>query len=257
MVIWFHRLPRDCISLIYEFDSTFSTIFTKEVLQIDKNIPSWVWNKEWKKELPFYKKVIESKMVTYQNVQGILQLAMVELVSDMRNILPYAHEIRMINNHVNQKYKTQELVIQYETNRYWFIVWNDFTISIEQFMIHFMDYYKNVKCIDNISCLLFLENDENIFQYLFEKGYDRVYVKMKKNMNRKIKNKKIFMDDVHFGFSLKLYLIDDKLIIYLMFDLHETRQMAEHYGMFINDYHHELYSTFLYHMNNLRKKEKI
>ena len=240
---WFDKLPLACLNLIYEYDSTYSNIFLEQVLKIKKNIQN-----EWVKEFPFYKEVIEQKYFGKNNnypfeffkglnkmhdssnkiqyMRGIMMQTLIALIPCKEYHLPFAHELQVkYNRCIFNNRELQKLSVQYEIDTHWFVVWHNCPVSLEEFMIYYMEFTSKRKRIDFIAVSSFLKKNEFKLHKSDSRisGYEKVHkfmesIAYQEPYNSESKHVKMYIDRIDSDYYLKLYLIEGKIIIYIDFD---------------------------------------
>lgn len=238
----FH-LPPDCLTLIYEFDSTFSDIFQQHVLQIHKK------RNGWKKEFPFYKKVMETRMI--QNPKTMIP-RMICLTNTVCCHLSFMHEMKVVENRMNPKHKIQKWTMEHENRKYRYMVFHDTSISLEQFLVSFMEYYNprvNLKDMlvvlfsDDYECSLY-GSDQTML------GYRETYTKTKEFVRKEIRHKKmyVYVSNTFYNYCLKFYRIQDTIVVYIDFNQEEIHFVAMIYGMTTEAFRQKTHNDLMYDM---------
>lgn len=244
------RLPRDCLSLIYEYDSTFSDIFQQHVLQIDTK--KHKKRKGWEKEFLFYKKVMEARMKQNPRAKIPRMICLTNTAMIKDGHLSYMHDHTVLENRVIPQKNIQKWTMEYERRKHRYIVFPDNSISLEQFLVSFMDYYHPRIHLKDMVVLWFSE-DYECSLYVSEQtmfGYMETYTKTKELVRKEIRHSKmyVYVSNTHFNYVLKFYRIQDTMVLYIDFNQEEIYFVAMIHGMTTEAFRQKLHNDLMYDM---------
>ena len=135
-----NQLPQECVSLIFAYDSTYHKFFQNKVLMME--------TRRSKGEFPFYHQMVEKR---YKDT--VLHKDLMLACSSINNIMPEAHELKIISLiTVSTASKLRYCELEYEREKFNFILWRDCSLSLDEFVAKYMEVedpqYVSDICVD-------------------------------------------------------------------------------------------------------------
>lgn len=254
------RLPQECKTLIYEFDSTYTQWHQNQVLLLERGNP---WS-----ELCFYQQMTKVQYKTS------LYAILMESFASFHGEMPFAHELDFFELLSIPKYRHgkekpsksskefQYCHIQYERKHYRFLVWYDCPFSLETFVMKYAELVD--PSILSQMCVLFYQNNlDDPTQYdsmlVYQKNLDGPIeadnLTWRYNSTTIMKlalsqdYPKAFLE-CNPNYFLRLARIQDKLVIEVDFIEEYTLPESQWLNMHVDDYYYGLLDDL---MNLLRQ----